>query len=249
MNKLKKKQLLPYRIAEWAENYWLEIVRDVGTGALVIATLSTSDEFARKVVREDWVAGFQTTAIISVVVLVMFQGYLSLRAYRHTARISDLRKENEALRGKREFEAAPLLQSFLKYLGEEDLSFGSKPGQSERLSVFRYSLQASSFWMVGRFSNSPEYSRALSLVINGNEGCLAKIWANGWLFESGPDESMGGMKSKMRCGTVIWNRERTRQVGVVLLESTSTRYGPNELESFMKKHEQSYLSELIEHFL
>jgi hypothetical protein len=54
------------------------------------------------------------------------------------------------------------------------------------------------------------------------------------------------MKSRLFCGGVIWDKHRTKQVGLLMLEATADRYQRTFMEGFMEKQERGYLGELID---
>jgi hypothetical protein len=259
-----------YRAAEWIENHWLEVCLGVNPLLLTIVSLACSDEIAGLIAPNGYVKAVEVFSALAIVGLVGLQIVLIVANHRHAERVSELRKEVGRLTAKGDaglLQVRPLVFGYLKQLGEHDLDFGSKRGESERLTLYIHDDEHSVFRPISRFSNSPEFCTIPRQDYRDDHGCLSAVWSNGWhcaydypdpksnfkgyLERSSRDRIPEAtiikmrMKPRLYCGTVIWNSQRTRQIGALLLEATNDRYQRSFLETFMKKQEQGYLGELL----
>ena len=260
----------PYRVAEWAEDHWLEVALGVNPLLLTVVSVVWSKDVASFIVPDAYVTTLRTLAVIVIVLLIGLQVCLIVANRKRSEKMSSLRKEIASLKAMRQLralEAKPLILAYLKHLGEQELEFGTRLGEAERLTLYLHDDQKSAFVPLSRFSNSPEFCQIIRTEYPDDQGCLALAWKNGFhykfdypnpakwdeylrrsLKDGMPQEVIEKMRMKSisYCGVVIWNKQRTKQVGVLMLEATYDRYNLNQMAAFTKKHQQGYFGDLID---
>jgi len=179
--------------------------------------------------------------------------------------MSNLRSDNSALKYRlteigeiRPLQVRPLIFAYLRQLGD-NLEFGSKLEESERLTLYLHDAAKRAFIPVSRYSNSAELIKCGRSEYPENQGCLSLVWSKGYYCDDSypnatdrpdqyvlkcvqdgvPDSVVKRLRMKPRiyCGTVIWNKDKTQHLGALTLEATADRYQKSMLAEFEKARE------------
>jgi hypothetical protein len=147
-----------------------------------------------------------------------------------------------------------LIDGFLRDLAYGDLGFGSRRTNTERLTMYLHNGEGC-FVPIVRVSSNPRFEVRGRDNIPDTEGCLGLAWENDWHPVDLPDpvsyseryveehQKLGvpadvvqnlTMKSRHYCGCTIWDRDHSKKLGVVIVESTDgSRWNDSDVQRIL----------------
>lgn len=254
--------------ADWMEDHWVEFSQGVNPILIGLCAYLASDEGTEA-------GGIPRTIFTSVlIVLSFFHIWLILSSRKHAQSITALRDETISLRAEKcrwQTDVRKLIYGYLKDIGNNDLHFGSRAGQSQRITVYLHDDEKSVFVPICRYSNSPRFDDIGRKSHPDHEGCLSHVWKDGWhytcdypdpnryldkyierSFRDGvPRETVDNMRMKAISyfGGVVWNKKGNVQLAALMVETTVDIYNSGRVRDYMKRHENGYLSDLLDALL
>ncbi len=262
----------------WMEDYGAIAAGAFSTSILAISSICISDEFSNRFIHQDWQDYSRAIAFYGVGIGVLLGIGAVIWQTMHDKRISDLIEANEDLNRKAtELEhdkfiiaenVRNLVEGYLFRFATGPLSFGSRAGNIERVTLYLYDPDGH-FISIGRFSENPTFRQPGKSQHSSSQGCIGKAWTDGWCFDNAfphPDTAQiryrkkqleygiegatvdnFSMKSRLYCGCRIHSRDGQVPVAVLVIESTeSDRFEEEWLREQLKRTELLFLSDLIE---
>ena len=187
------------------------------------------------------------------------------RISRIRAEMQALRAENDSLRDpmyQREVRVASLIFDYLRVIGQRDFEIGGRAQEAGRLTLYLHDAVSGGFVPIGRYSNSPTLGRAGRARVPDDQGVLRRVWLEGVYTADGfpdPAKDLDAYKAhwaqqgltrevirqlrmypRIYAGVAIWNTDKSRQVGVLMFESTAaSRYSKQALRDTLKRYDES----------
>jgi hypothetical protein len=224
----------PVRIAQFWDDYWPHILRDVGGVVVVFVSVALGLDGDRW----SWLFAWPGLLLAPAVAVSGFGGYMVWRRdpgiktlQRKVGRLEDALQQHHR-------DYYDLLRLELVTLATE-LEFS----HSERISVYKHDGHA--FVMLGRYSSNPEYEKRGRGYYPDDQGCIRDAWRNGeavidqlpdpasdperyadlfqikWNIDRETTEKLR-MKSRSYAAFAIEETARARHTAVIVFESTRT---------------------------
>lgn len=187
---------------------------------------------------------------ISVILIALSKWYLRKKENI----VESLRQDLSAC--KEMFDPTLILDIFTGYLyfmSSGRLGFGSKDGNSERITLYIYDNEKLVFIPFSRVSQNPKYKKKGRQEYPAGEGCIGRAWENGWCFDNNfpdndreynryskenynmaPDVTKAlGMRSNLLACMRIENDDNP--LGVIVVESTErNRYLEDDIKKILE---------------
>lgn len=224
------------RIGSSIDEYWPILLVTIGGVGLVFVDDLLPQSLAMPMGKSQWLGVAAALAALSPFVIGNFV------VYRRTSRANALSREKRALEKIIQGFGDDYFDIWQTKLGHTAKSLGF--GDQERVSIYRYSEQDRIFYMLGRYSEGPDFARRGRGVYPEDQGCIGQAWKSGeGIAQRLPDPYVDGseyertmsddwkidpatlrvmaMKSRLICAIAIRDRTDLRRIAVVVFESTS----------------------------
>lgn len=250
------------RIGSFIDEYWpILLVAAGGVGMVFVGDL-LPQSLEAPAWKDQWLSVVGALAILSTFVV----GNISV--YKRTSRANALYREKDALEKIIRGFGDDYFDIWRTKLGHTAKTLGF--GDQERVSIYRYSEQDRTFYMLGRYSEGPDFARRGRAVYPEDQGCIGRAWrtgegiaqelpdpevdydnyeramSDGWNIDRDTLRAMA-MKSRLICAIAIRDRTDLRRIAVVVFESTRVNgFALDDVRSFVTGIEGREMAHLIE---
>lgn len=213
---------------------------------------------------KDYIAYLLIPTLFVSSALIFYMAYLK-KASQPT--ILSLKKELAEVKHRNEIFSQSVNSFFEGYLYHlaKKLEFGKMGKNCERISLYVHDKK-SSFVLCGRYSANPNFAKKRRSSYPDHEGCIAKGWANGWIFDNGspsyednrdryldyhlqnfgmPRNTTKPISMKSRLFAVMAIKNNGTNLAVIVLESTcEKRFSEDYLKENLSQ-EREYLDDIV----
>ena len=250
------------KIGGFVDEYWPIILVAVSGAAMTLIQGLLPFPLAIPVGQSQWLKTLAALLILSVFVVG------NVLVYRRNSRAQALGRENQALEKIIQGFGDDYFDIWRTKLGHAAKTLGLS--DQERVSIYKHSDRHRLFYMLGRYSEGPDFARRGRGVYPEKEGCIGQAWQNGeGLAEELPDPDFEGaeyarkmsedwniggdavnrmaMKSRLMFAKAIRDRTELHRIAVVVFESTRIDgFLVEDVRKFVEGNQGREMAHLIE---